>query len=373
MCCGPFLRRKIYVNKQGQGSASFQYTAFERMSYSVSTNQGYLKVKESADIDVVFKPNGIGRFANSFIVECKGISYKEIVVVGIGGQMKLDISPPVVDIGRSPCDLRVFHVIMLTNNGDVTLHVDWELVENTSITQTCSITLPDAVVAAKSYCAMFVWGDGSCSRADLIRNYFKDKGKILQGPYIRHWSKNCTYERSRKILESEKLAALTAPGPFGREIEPRSVEDNLKKLHRSFLADLAVIDALVVAMDQARSVTTPQIIEITDDATPSREDLSSSPAKNEDMNAVTLSNSEGSRTPETSNIDVGYQMQEDMGTTVVPRVSSETLSEQSQVGNQLEDLRTIPSASLPPSEVSINQPQIRALQQYHVQLPTRCL
>jgi hypothetical protein len=59
-----------------------------------------LDVKESTEIDVVFKPNSTGRFANSFIVECKGVSYKEIVVVGIGGQMKLEISPKSVDLGE---------------------------------------------------------------------------------------------------------------------------------------------------------------------------------------------------------------------------------------------------------------------------------
>jgi hypothetical protein len=62
-------------------------------------SQGLLEVKDSIDIDVMFRPTSLGRFANSFIVECKGVSYKEIVVVGIGGQMKLDISPIKVDLG----------------------------------------------------------------------------------------------------------------------------------------------------------------------------------------------------------------------------------------------------------------------------------
>jgi hypothetical protein len=48
-------------------------------------------------------------------------------------------------IGRSPCDLRVSHVITLTNSGDVTLEVEWEAIYDSDKELTCSLTLPESV------------------------------------------------------------------------------------------------------------------------------------------------------------------------------------------------------------------------------------
>ncbi|KAJ3108170.1 hypothetical protein HDU97_002082 [Phlyctochytrium planicorne] len=160
---------KFTLTNKGKVPLHFNIPPLREICYSVSSNQGYLHVKESLDIDVAFKPNGIGRFANSFIVECKGISYKEIVVVGIGGQMKLDISPPVLDI-----ELGIGVKIILT-------------------------------------------------------------------------------KRSRKILESENLAVLAAPGPFGRDIELGTIDDNLKKFTKRFRSDLAIVEAIGMAMDISRN------------------------------------------------------------------------------------------------------------------------
>ncbi|KAI8809955.1 hypothetical protein BJ742DRAFT_868198 [Cladochytrium replicatum] len=67
---------------------------------SVSLLSGSLAIHESKNIDVFFKPNMLGRFVNSLMIECKGINYKEVSIVGIGGQMKVEIFPPSPNLGR---------------------------------------------------------------------------------------------------------------------------------------------------------------------------------------------------------------------------------------------------------------------------------
>ena len=84
---------------QGKVPLHFNIPPLRETCYTVSNVQGNIQVKESLDIDVLFKPTSPGRFANSLIIECKGVSYKEVVIVGVGGQMKLDIFPPKADIG----------------------------------------------------------------------------------------------------------------------------------------------------------------------------------------------------------------------------------------------------------------------------------
>ncbi|KAJ3215481.1 hypothetical protein HDU67_000339 [Dinochytrium kinnereticum] len=259
---GHTYTEKFTLTNKGKVPLHFNIPPLREVCYSVSTNQGYLNVKESSDIDVSFRPNAFGRFANSFIVECKGISYKEIVVVGIGGQMKLDISPPIIDIGRSPCDLRVFHVIMLTNNGDVNLYVDWSLSEDPNMASTCSITLPDPVVVPPGRMVRCIFGAtahmvGPISSEIMV----KTREKSYSIPIFGTGVKIILTKRSRKILESENLPALTAPGPFGREIEAASIEDNLKRLRRVFIADLAIVETLGTAMDLARTITEEDIVE----------------------------------------------------------------------------------------------------------------
>ncbi|KAJ3193441.1 hypothetical protein HK101_004834 [Irineochytrium annulatum] len=95
-----YTERFTLTNK-GRVPLHFNIPPLREPCYTVSTSQGYLLVNQNTEIDVNFRPSSIGRFVNSFIVECKGINYKEIVLEGIGGQMKLDIVPSKADIGEN--------------------------------------------------------------------------------------------------------------------------------------------------------------------------------------------------------------------------------------------------------------------------------
>ncbi|KAJ3333298.1 hypothetical protein HDU76_009624 [Blyttiomyces sp. JEL0837] len=247
---------KFAIANKGRVPLHFNIPTLREPSYSVSLSQGQLDVKESVEIDVMFRPSGIGRFANSFIIECKGVSYKEIVVVGIGGQMRLDISPQLVDIGRSPCDLRVYHVLMLTNTGDVTLHVEWDQSPQSSTSpQQCLLTLPEPVIIPPGRIVRCIFGAtalvvGELSSSFILRTKEKTYTIGVSGIGVRIK----LTERSRRILESENLTSLSIPGPFARDLEIKPIDYWARKLGSKLMVDLAVVDSIQKLMEIAKSI-----------------------------------------------------------------------------------------------------------------------
>ncbi|KAJ3071797.1 Ribonucleoside-diphosphate reductase large subunit [Podochytrium sp. JEL0797] len=269
--CGvgyPYSEKLHMVNK-GKVPLHFNIPPMRELSYSVSQPTGYLDLKESVALDVIFKPTSVGRFAHSFIVECKGVSYKEVVVVGIGGVVRLDISPPHVDLGHSPCDLRVYHVITLTNSGEVVLNVDWAVLEE-SEEPTCTIFLPDPVTIMPGRAARCIFGAtahkiGPISAKLVVKT--KEKSHIV--PVSGSGVRIILTEKSRRILESEHLPILEATGPFGKEIEIKSVEHWFKQISRKRLVtDLQIVESIKEIMREARKREMPsslRIEEIEDD------------------------------------------------------------------------------------------------------------
>ncbi|TPX70947.1 hypothetical protein CcCBS67573_g06390 [Chytriomyces confervae] len=270
--CGvgyPYTEKLVMVNK-GKVPLHFNIPPMREVSYSVSQPTGYLDLKESVELDVIFKPSGIGRFAHSFIVECKGVSYKEVVVVGIGGNVKLDISPQAVDLGQSPCDLRVYHVITLSNTGDVTLHIDWGSQVDQSEGANCTLHLPDPIVILPGRAARCIFSAtahkiGPISAKLIVRS----KEKTFVVPVAGFGVRIILTEKSRRILESENLPTLQPRGPFGQEITIETVEYWFKlKSRKRLWSDLQIVDALALIMAQIRTHTEPsaaKIVEISNE------------------------------------------------------------------------------------------------------------
>ena len=101
VCAAGYLYRQSFqVENRGKVPLKFNIPDPKESSYSVTTKEGNLQPKESAIVDVVFKPSGIGRFMSSLLVECKGIHYKEVALVGVGGILKFDIKPSSLDLGK---------------------------------------------------------------------------------------------------------------------------------------------------------------------------------------------------------------------------------------------------------------------------------
>ncbi|KAI9346790.1 hypothetical protein DFJ73DRAFT_466369 [Zopfochytrium polystomum] len=246
---------KFGMTNKGKVPLRFNIPTFREPSYSISTCQGLLDVKESMDLDVCFRPNGIGRFSSSFIIECKGVSYKEIVVAGIGGQMQLDISPPVIILGKSPCDLRVFHVILLTNSGDVTLHVTWDYLPGYDAA-VCTLTLPEPVAIPPGRIVRCIFG-AAVHTVGPMKTGIKliTREKTYDIPISGVGVRIILTENSRRILETEHLATLEPPGIFGREITWESEDYWLKRLSRQFQTDMRLVGVLESLYERAKGMT----------------------------------------------------------------------------------------------------------------------
>ncbi|KAJ3172958.1 hypothetical protein HDU88_004416 [Geranomyces variabilis] len=244
VCAVGHMYKEVFtLTNKGKVPVHFSIPPSREASYTVGTTAGTLDMKESMDIEAFFKPASTGKFAHTFLVECKGINYKEVVVVGIGGAMKLEFSPPALDLGRCPCDLRVFHSITLMNKGDVILFIDFKMAEETA---DCKITMPDPLVLRPSRSARCFFGV-------TIAKIGRFQAKILVCTKERTHSVSLTGSgikivldpRSQSILDREQLASVNAPGPFGQEIRFGSVDDWIRKFSRRYKLDIMISEWLV--------------------------------------------------------------------------------------------------------------------------------
>ncbi|KAI9224514.1 hypothetical protein BC828DRAFT_423001 [Blastocladiella britannica] len=96
-----------------------------RDSYSVSAMQGALGPKESREVTVTFRPTSVGRYGSSFIIESRGQNFKEVALLGVGGNLAIDI-PATIDVGQCPCDHPINRTFVVTNRGDVPVHATFE-------------------------------------------------------------------------------------------------------------------------------------------------------------------------------------------------------------------------------------------------------
>ncbi|KAI8618802.1 ribonucleotide reductase [Chytriomyces sp. MP71] len=224
--CGvgfPYAEKLTMVNK-GKVPLHFNIPPMREPSYSVSQSSGYLDLKESIEMDVVFKPSGIGRFAHSFIVECKGVSYKEVVVVGIGGTVRLELSPSSIDLVDKVDD------------------------------PSCTLYLPDPIVILPGRAARCIFSATAHKIGTLMAKLIiKSKERLYTVPVSGIGVRILLTEKSRRVLESENLPTLAPRGPFGQEITIESVEYWFKlKARRKLSLDLQIVDSIAKMMRQAR-------------------------------------------------------------------------------------------------------------------------
>ncbi|KNC96380.1 uncharacterized protein SPPG_08279 [Spizellomyces punctatus DAOM BR117] len=233
---GHMYKEAFAITNKGKVPVNFSILPPRESTYSVSTNQGSLEPKETKDVEVFFKPTSAGRFAHTFTIECKGINNKEIVVVGVGGGMKLEFSPSTLDLGRCPCELYVYHSLLLTNKGDVTLYIAFKPADSAS--QECSMTMPEPIVlkpnrTTKCFFGVMAKTVGPFNSKIAIHTKEKSYAVNVTGIGIRI----VLTQRSKEILEGEKLTALTPPGPLGKEISFGAIDDWLKRLGKRFKFD----------------------------------------------------------------------------------------------------------------------------------------
>ncbi|KAI9095893.1 hypothetical protein DFS34DRAFT_166252 [Phlyctochytrium arcticum] len=215
---GHMYKESFGITNKGKVAVHFTIPTPRESPYMISALQGNLEPKETKDVDIYFKPMVTGRFAHTFAVECKGINNKEVVVVGVGGIMKLEFSPALLNLGRCPCELRVYHSMMLMNKGDVTLYINFKPEEPSGDRQ-CTITVPDQIIlkpnrSTKCFFGIMANKVGNFMGKIKITTKEKTYYVTLTGVGIRI----ILTERSRRILDSEKLPAVSTD--FHRMLEP---------------------------------------------------------------------------------------------------------------------------------------------------------
>jgi len=71
-----------------------------REGFRLAHTSGILSPKGTFDVIVYFEPKASVRYTTSFVIECKGKIPKDVIAVGYGGQMKLDVSPQTLEVGK---------------------------------------------------------------------------------------------------------------------------------------------------------------------------------------------------------------------------------------------------------------------------------
>ncbi|ORX60056.1 hypothetical protein BCR36DRAFT_342347 [Piromyces finnis] len=95
-------------------------------NFLISQSSGSLLVKEKITLDLFFKPSVNTKISSNYIIECKGRTYKEINMVGIGGRVNIDISPKDFNIGPCPCNNSKVYNFTIYNSSDMPLDLKFE-------------------------------------------------------------------------------------------------------------------------------------------------------------------------------------------------------------------------------------------------------
>ncbi|KAJ3338988.1 hypothetical protein HDU93_008811 [Gonapodya sp. JEL0774] len=94
---GTTYTETISITNKGKVPLAWQIPS-PKDHYTLSKSEGSMLPRENEDIKVSFTPPSFGKFTSSLLVECKGINYKEIALLGVGGRMNLDIAPTTVSL-----------------------------------------------------------------------------------------------------------------------------------------------------------------------------------------------------------------------------------------------------------------------------------
>ncbi|KAH6592798.1 hypothetical protein BASA50_007849 [Batrachochytrium salamandrivorans] len=244
ICAVGFQYRNAFiVENKGKAPVHFSIPSCKDPSFSTEISGGVLGPKEMIEIEVCFKPSYMGKVTSSFMVECKGVHYKEIVVVGVGGSMDVVISPNSINIGRCPYNLKIYEHITITNNGDVTLHVDFS--KTKPLQGLCEIVAPAPVIIGpwqSTKCAVGVLTSAiGYFTAQLL---FDTKEQSFSIPMSGVGIKIALTGRSKEILENENIYSIKQIHPFHVEREASFLSLLLKRYSKPFILDSTIVQRL---------------------------------------------------------------------------------------------------------------------------------
>lgn len=71
-----------------------------RDGFSFAKDHGIVESGASEDLIIRFSPTALGRKMTTFLLECRGLNFKELHLSGVGGTASLEVMPDVLDFGR---------------------------------------------------------------------------------------------------------------------------------------------------------------------------------------------------------------------------------------------------------------------------------
>eukprot|EP00842_Homolaphlyctis_polyrhiza_P004088 jgi/Hompol1/4680/HPOL_000802-RA len=248
ICAAGFTYREPFqIENKGKVPVHFTIPPCKESSYTTSISSGLLAPKEIIPVEVYFTPATVGKITSSVMVECKGIHYKEIVVVGVGGVMKVDVHPMSIDVGRCPFGLRIYETITITNGGDVTLFVDFSATD--AVQQHCEIMVPDPVSIGPRRSAKCIIGFSTSVVGHFSANLrFNTKEQSFSIPIS---------GRSKDVLEHEQLMSIREIDPFSLEPDNDTILFCMKRLQQKFQMDLRIAQQLAQLYFVHRKIESP--------------------------------------------------------------------------------------------------------------------
>lgn len=90
----------LIIENRGKVPLKFVIPPCKDASFLTSISSSVLQPKDVTSVNILFTPILAGKISSSIIIECRGIHYKEVIVVGMGGTMKLDLQPCSLFLGK---------------------------------------------------------------------------------------------------------------------------------------------------------------------------------------------------------------------------------------------------------------------------------
>jgi hypothetical protein len=135
-------KEKFTVENRGKVPLKFNIPPCKDSNFSLSITNAQLAPKETQCVEIMFMPNSLGKITSNLLIECKGIHYKEIILVGHGGDLNLEYMPQSISLGRCPFELPVHQIVHFNNLGDVAQHIEFTKMDN----QNVKVQVPDPFV-----------------------------------------------------------------------------------------------------------------------------------------------------------------------------------------------------------------------------------
>ncbi|KAI8912727.1 hypothetical protein EDD86DRAFT_274387 [Gorgonomyces haynaldii] len=256
--CGFTYPQTVEIENRGKVPLRFSIPPCKDPSFMTDVVSGTLAPKETTKIQVLFTPTQLAKASSSILIECKGIHYKEIIVVGVGGQVNLDPHPKAIMLGRCPYDLLLPQLLELRNNGDVTTMIDFSETELNQ--RNCTLQVPEPFMIPPNRATKCQVGFKATSAGQFsCKLKFSTKEQTFVIPVSGVGIKINLSKRSHEILTTEILPLLKLD-PLAQETDVDSLNLAIKTFRSSFMTDIDIVNTMASMYVKKEEYEPPQTI-----------------------------------------------------------------------------------------------------------------